>query len=151
MHISAVTRANELVALDEHGVLQWRYQFPTLVNHISCIDLDGDGRQYICAGCWAVNLLTLSPSGALWKLSSWGLNSLPATMFFSAGFTPFTALVSGSGMQAGARPWPWAVFDRRFLDVDGAIIGHSWRMPLAVQYPAGPTGETVRRSVCEVR
>jgi hypothetical protein len=146
LHVLVVTRANELVVLDEHGVEQWRYQFPALVNHLSCHDLFGDGRQSICAGLLGGDLIILAPDGALWKHLKLGAEfSARSDVFFGWLYSIYSIGVwqrDASGRAALALGCYSIVV---FLDVEGQIIGHSWAdAPWLVNIlpvPAGQPGE----------
>ena len=42
--------AGEIVALNQDGTELWRWQAPNIITHVSCHDLDGNGRQQVCVG-----------------------------------------------------------------------------------------------------
>jgi len=72
-------------------------------------------------------------------------------MFFSAGFTPFTALVSGSGMQR-ARALALAAIRSSYFWMSMSDHRHSWAdAPWLFNILPVPTEKPCGRSVCEVR
>ncbi len=141
-----VTEANELVVLDDHGLEKWRYQFSAAVNHISCHDLAGDGRQNVCVGLLGGDLVILSPAGTLWKHLKLGAEFLGRSdVFFGWLHSIYSLSVwqrDANGRAALALGCYSVVV---FLDVDGRIIGHSWAdAPWLVNIltvPAGEAGE----------
>jgi hypothetical protein len=125
--VIVVTNANELIVLDEDGAELWHFQCSNTVSTITCIDMLGDGRQYICVGLLSGNLDILSPDGKLWKHLELAARFFARTDFL---FGWFYSINNISVWERDARGHAALVLGCYstivFLDTEGEIIGHSY-------------------------
>jgi hypothetical protein len=123
----AVSKAHEVVVLSADGTERWRWQAPNLIQHISCHDLDGNGRRQVCLGLLGTVLMILEPDGTLRRATDYSYfheenKNLPFGFFRS---------IHALGVwhrepdgRAALMAGTYAL--NIFLDPDGRILGHAW-------------------------
>ncbi len=118
---------SDLIVLGNNGRERWQRRIDAAVTHLSCHDLLGDGRRWICLGTEGGHLQILSPEGTLRQSLSlsqefqgrrdvcfgW-LNAIHAVGVWHREPDRRAALAVG-GYSIVA-----------FLDPEGSILGHSW-------------------------
>ncbi|MCK5738912.1 hypothetical protein KAH55_07015 [bacterium] len=125
--ILVVTAANELLVLNPDSTVRWRKQFSKSIAHLSCHDLDVDGRLWLCLGLLGGGVEIWSNDGVLRQ-------SLPLAAEFQhrtdAFFGWFSILNSVNVWYRDADGRAWLVLggyaSLLFLNPDGEIIGHSF-------------------------
>jgi hypothetical protein len=119
--------ADEVVALEEDGHVRWRTKLPEPITHVSCHDLDGDGRHCICLGLLGGELRILSPEGELRQ-------AIPLPELVRRSGDIFYGLMHAAN---GLAVWQRQPDGRAalavggyslvvFLGPDGEMLGHSW-------------------------
>ncbi len=139
-----VDASDLLVVRDQDGTELWRYQFPAMVSHIACHDLQNDGRQYICVGLLGGDLLILAPDGQIYQhLKLAEAFASRGDFFFGQYNTLFTTCIWQRDSHGRAALAVGAYSMIIYLDPDGEILGHSWfDGPWIVDILVTPPGET---------
>jgi hypothetical protein len=126
--VVAINCNNELVVLAADGIETWSRQLSSLVTHLSCHNLDGDGRpDAICLGLVNGDILIFSPQGTLrQEIHLQAEMASRQDVFFGWLDCPNAIQVwqrDASGRAALVVGGYGVVI---FLDPDGKILGHSF-------------------------
>lgn len=126
-NVIAVDAADQISVFAADGTRLWQQAIPGITVHVSCHDLDGNGRRCICLGLAGGELRVLSPEGELRQSILMGDLFLKANDAYFGWLNTIDSVAiwhREPGGRAAMVVGGYAML--MFLDPDGRFIGHSW-------------------------